>query len=208
MLPRRHFLQVGLTAIAAIPVLGGLVRPARAGGSATADRAAAALPLHVVIFDEQIPQSVAFAQAAAARGARIAGFRGGDATPIWYHDIDLAWRERPVAIAGLTRHGPMFVFEQMAVTRGLRVVARAEHRARAEGRCEHTVATAPAEASAWVQALAGQGNESWASTVGHLVTGCAAQAGPGTRARVSTPAAGFDHAEPLFTWVIAPVSRA
>jgi hypothetical protein len=208
MLPRRHFLHAGLAALAALPVIGGLVRPARAGTRAGASHAAAALPLHLVIFDEQIPASVAFAQAAAARGARTAGFHDGDATPIWYQDIDLAWRERPVAIAGLTRHGPLFIFEQMAHTRGLRVVARAEHMARAAGRCEHVVASAPTEATAWVQALANPQGESWPTIMGGLVTRCAAQAGQGTRARVTTAAAGPAHDESLFTWVIAPASRA
>jgi hypothetical protein len=208
MLPRRHFLQVGLTAMAAIPVLGGLVRPVRAGAVAAAGDAAVALPLHLVIFDEQIPQSVTFARAAAARGARTAGFRDGDATPIWYHDVDLAWRDGPVAIAGLTRHGPLFVFEQMAHARGLRVVARAEHTVRTDGRCEHVVASAPAEASAWVQALAGQGSESWAATMGALVTGSSAPVGQATRARVTTAAAGAAYEESLYTWVIAPVQRA
>jgi hypothetical protein len=205
MFPRRQFLQVGLAALAAIPVIGGLVKPARAGAKAGAATASAALPLHLVIHDEQIPESVAFAQAAAAHGARIAGFAHGDATGIWYDDIDLAWRKQPVAIAGLTRHGPLFIFEQMARERGLRVVVRAEHSTRADGRCEHVVAGTHGEASAWVQALAGQRGQQWPAAMGALVTACSREAGVGTRARVTTAAAGTAHEDSLYTWVIAPV---
>jgi hypothetical protein len=207
MFPRRQFLQVGLTALAAIPGLGGFAKQARAGAKADAG-AAAALPLHVVIYDEQIPESVAFARAAAARGARTLGFANGDATGIWYHDVDLAWRGQSVAIAGLTRHGPLFIFEQMGRERGLRVVARAEHATGADGRCEHVVAGTHGEASAWVRSLAGQGGQQWPATMGALVTACSRAAGAGTRARVTTAAAGAAHEDPLFTWVIAPVSRA
>lgn len=209
MLPRRHFLQVGLTALAAVPVIGGLVRPSRADAAEPpAGRGSAALPLHLVIYDEQLPESLSFAQAAAARGARTRSFAKGDATPIWYDEIDLAWRERPVAIAGLTRHGPLFIFEQMAQVRGLRMVARAEHRTRSDGRCEHVVASASAEATAWVRALAGSAGQPWPEVMGGLVTGCTAKAGPGTRARVTTVAAGAAQEEALFTWVIAPVPSA
>jgi hypothetical protein len=186
-------------------VIGGLIKPARAGAKVAAATAAAPLPLHVVMYDEQIPESVAFAQAAAARGARTVGFAQGDATGIWYHDVDLAWRGRPVAIAGLTRHGPLFIFEQMGRERGLRVVARAEHSTLADGRCEHVVAGTHSEASAWVQALAGQGGQQWPAAMGALVTGCSREAGAGTRARVTTAAAGAAHEDSLYTWVIAPV---
>jgi hypothetical protein len=205
MFPRRQFLQVGLTALAAIPVVGGLVKPARAGAMAGKGVAGAAPPLHMVIYDEQIPESVAFAQAAAARGARTVGFANGDATGVWYNDVDLAWRRQPVAIAGLTRHGPLFIFEQMGRERGLRVIARAEHSVRADGRCEHVVAGTHGEASAWVQSLAGQGGASWPAAMGTLVTTCSREAGVGTRARVTTAAAGAAHDQPLYTWVIAPV---
>jgi hypothetical protein len=189
-------------------VLGGLIRPARAGAKHDAAAAKAALPLHVVIYDEQIPESVAFAQAAAARGARTVGFAHGDATGIWYNDVDLAWRERPVAIAGLTRHGPLFIFEQMGRERGLRVVARAEHNTGADGRCQHVVAGTHGEATSWVQSLAQGGGAAWPTVMGALVTGCAPEAGAGTRARVTTAAAGALHEESLYTWVIAPASRA
>jgi hypothetical protein len=205
MLPRRHFLQLGLTTVAAIPVLGGLIRPARAGTQAAP---VAVTPLHLVAYDQQIPESVAFARAAAAQGARTVGFAGGDATAIWYEELDLQWRERPVAIAGLTRHGPLFVFEQMAQARGLRVIARAAHSYQADGRCEHVVAASPEDATAWVSALEGNFDQTWPTVMAGLVTSCNARYAAPTRARVTTPAHGGTHDEQLYSWVIAPVSRA
>jgi hypothetical protein len=38
-----------------------------------------------------------------------------------------AWTKQPVAIAGLTAHGPLFCLERLAWDHGMRVVFRAEH---------------------------------------------------------------------------------
>ena len=47
-------------------------------------------------------------------------------TRFWYDDLYHRWREGPAAIAGLTAHGPLFCFEQLARDLRMRVVLRAE----------------------------------------------------------------------------------
>ncbi len=78
-----------------------------------------------MIFDERFPASVAFGEEWKARGAAVHAIRG-DITDLWFHDLDLQWKKRPVAIAGLTAHGPLFCLERLAWDRGMRVVSRVE----------------------------------------------------------------------------------
>ena len=59
----------------------------------------------------------------AKRGVPVTRFRG-DITDFWYRDLSLLWRERPVAIAGATTHGPLFCLERWAWDHGLRVTYR------------------------------------------------------------------------------------
>ncbi|HTR00348.1 MAG TPA: hypothetical protein VMH83_10170, partial [Candidatus Acidoferrum sp.] len=48
----------------------------------------------------------------------------GDITPFWYGELHTAWRQTPVAIAGVTEAGPLFCLEQLGREHGLRVAWR------------------------------------------------------------------------------------
>ncbi|MBX5462648.1 MAG: hypothetical protein IRZ28_16355 [Steroidobacteraceae bacterium] len=62
-----------------------------------------------------------------------------DITQVWLHQIGPAWRERPVPIAGLTARSALFCLEQLALSRGLRVVFHGEHILYPDGRTEHSI---------------------------------------------------------------------
>lgn len=76
-----------------------------------------------VIYDERFAASVDYARRARARGESVHGIQG-DMTDVWYHDIDPAWRRGPVAIAGVTAHGPLFCLERLSWDFGLRLTRR------------------------------------------------------------------------------------
>ena len=126
----------------------------------------------------------------------------GDITDFWYNELDLAWRSQPQAIAGFTRHGPLFVLERFAWDRGLKVAFRAEHKA-AAGAIEHRL-EGPAVSVTGASALAAAGNE-WSSLMAGVVTQCAAGCADVveqtliTRTEVRLPGD-----EPFYSWVIAP----
>jgi len=127
---RREFLQVGL-ALAVLPLTqtapGRSVATWRSGSGASAwVDALVTLQVLTVIFDEELGESCLFAEKATRLGLRTLSFSNGDATDLWYHELDPIWREQPIAIAGLTRFGPLFVLERLAWDRGMRVVYRAE----------------------------------------------------------------------------------
>jgi len=85
-----------------------------------------------VVFDERFPASVAFGKDWKARGAAVHAIRG-DITDLWFYDLDLQWKQRPVPIAGLTAYGPLFCLERLAWDRGMRVVSRVEQTATHDG---------------------------------------------------------------------------
>lgn len=118
MTNRRDFLQIGLAA-SAWP----LASRAALGAGMPVDAGAA--PLYKVVYDSRFEASVAFARRAAALGVPTRAIEG-DMTRFWYDDLYHRWREGPVAIAGLTAHGPLFCFEQLARDQRMRVVLRAE----------------------------------------------------------------------------------
>jgi hypothetical protein len=120
---RREFLQAGIAASLLPFAVAAPGEGAPAGGALP--------PLYRVLYDERFPESVAYARAAAGRGAVVTGF-AGDITEFWYRDLSLRWREEPVAIAGMTTHGPLFCLERWAWDHGLRVVARVEQASAAD----------------------------------------------------------------------------
>jgi hypothetical protein len=88
------------------------------------------VPFYKVIVDERFPSSAAYGEEWRARGAAVHAIRG-DITDLWFHDLDLRWKQQgPVAIAGLTAHGPLFCLERLAWDHAMRVVSRVEQAAR------------------------------------------------------------------------------
>jgi hypothetical protein len=121
MASRREFLQAGLAA-SLLPV-------AASAGESTSEAPNPPVSFYKVIFDERFPASVAFGDKWKGRGPVVHAICG-DITDLWFHDLDRQWKKRPVPIAGLTAHGPLFCLERLAWDHGMRVVSRVEQEAR------------------------------------------------------------------------------
>jgi hypothetical protein len=118
---RREFLQAGI-AVSMLPL-------AAAGSNLATGQRDERAGFYKVIFDERFPASVDFGVEWISRGAAVHAIRG-DITDLWFHDLDQQWKKRPVPIAGLTAHGPLFCLERLAWDHGMRVVSRVEQDAR------------------------------------------------------------------------------
>lgn len=199
MTNRRQFLQIGLAATA-LPLAGGLLAPT-SGAAVVAT--APAIPLYKILFDAEFAQGRRFGEAAARLGFPFHAMARGDVTDFWFHDLDLAWRNAPHAIAGFTRQGPLFVLERLAWDRGMRVVLRAEHRPAGDGAIEH-VLTGPGASLSHAAALVPAGDE-WMSVMAGVVTQCAAGCSETTTQTVVTRTGQqLPDNEPFYSWVIAP----
>jgi hypothetical protein len=201
MTSRREFLQIGFAATA-LPMAGSLlanpVSPAPTVGPALP----LALPLYRVLFDERYALGTAFGAEAARAGASVAGFARGDITDFWFRDLDVRWRQSPVAIAGFTRHGPLFVLERCAWDRGLKVVFRGEHRPLPDGSTEHHLSGSDFSLYQ-AAALAGAGQE-WSRLMAGIVTQCGAGCTTGQRELITRSGHRLPDDEPFYSWVIAP----
>jgi hypothetical protein len=118
MASRREFLQAGIAAA---------VLPITAWAKESAPGAAGNLSsFYKVIVDGRFPASVEFGVEMSRLGAPVHTIQG-DMTDLWYHDLDTKWKQAPIAIAGLTAHGPLFCLERLAWNHGMRVALRNEH---------------------------------------------------------------------------------
>jgi hypothetical protein len=158
--------------------------------------------LYCVVCDMRSQWSHDFAREAERLGVRVAR-TSGDITDFWYTDLSLRWREAPVAIGGLTAHGPLFCLERLGWDHGLRVVFRGTHRLPDRGYVEHAI-SGPTRTVAAAQQVGLNGD--WASKVARLLNSCSA-----TRDTTSMSARGAlpsgrqgDVHETLLSWVIAP----
>jgi hypothetical protein len=200
MTTRREFLQAGI-AVSALPI-GTTIRAQSRSGASTSPMVPEPLPLYKVVFDERVPDSVAFADEMRRRGAVLQAIRG-DITDFWYRELYAVWQQAPVAIAGLTAHGPMFCLEQLARDYRMRVVFLAEHQYRADACVEHSV-SASEPVMRHAASLADAGTD-WSTHVARLIHSCA----PGRRQPAQTLVTSAAHGapagqDPLFSWVIAP----
>jgi hypothetical protein len=194
MTSRREFLQIGITATA-WPLAPAAVR---AAGEITS----LPLPLHKVIFDRRFAASIEFGEHAESLGLAVHGI-DGDMTRFWYDELYHEWKKGPAAIAGLTTHGPMFCFEQLARDQGMRIVFRAEHRPGVTG-VEHTL-TGPLPLRGESMALDDCGQR-WPQHMADVITHCAR--GRAEISSAATVSAGARLAlapgtESLYSWIIA-----
>jgi hypothetical protein len=125
MTTRREFIQ-SLAAASALPL--GSVTGVGASRSQEnfVESSAPARPLYRFLVDDRFPESVSAGRAAAKQGTAVHAMHGGDITPFWFNDLSLRWRQSPVAVAGVTAHGPLFVLEQLARDHRMRVIVREE----------------------------------------------------------------------------------
>jgi hypothetical protein len=203
---RREFLQSGIAASVLPLGLCGwrLERGTAEGSSADAERAS--LPLYKVLFDRRFAPSVTFGRAAEALGADTSGF-DGDVTDLWFRDLSLRWAREPVAVAGLTAHGPLFCLERWGWDHGLRVVYRTQHDRLEDGRAGHAIRGPGAVVRRVQEALRASGP--WSRQLARPITSCPAGETESLACDVITADGGEIAAdEPLFSWVIAPYRRA
>jgi len=204
MTSRRKFIGLGIGAA----VLPGLAQAAEWSSMGwTQAGEFGRLPLYKAIYEKAYVPAQGFAARMQQRGVVIHGI-DADITGVWFNDLALQWRRRPVAIAGLTAPAALFCLEQLAWDHRMRVAFRATHMQHSDGTIEHRI-QAP-------QTLAPQIRPSldaepgWGASMADLAMHCPL---PGTSVAtelaVDTRVVVDDVAvEPLVSWVIAPVNSA
>ncbi len=201
MASRREFLQMGVAALT-LPIS---ARAALSPASTLLECEPAPTPIYKVVFDERFPSSRAFAGEVEMLGASVHGING-DITDLWYHDLHARWKKSPVAIAGLTAHGPIFCLERLAWDHRMRVVFRADHRYRAGSSIEHAL-SGPGSMLREAAELSSDAN--WTSQIASLVTRCPANRSQPSQTNIVGPTVKHkDDPEHLISWVIAPINRA
>jgi hypothetical protein len=202
MTNRRELLQIGFAA-STLPLA---TQAARAAGIEIGADRIEPLTIYKAVYDSRFPASVAFARRVAALGVPSHAIEG-DMTRFWYDDLYHRWKQGPIAIAGLTAHGPMFCLERLAWDQRMRVVFRAEHKPNGDSSIEHDLSGPVAMLDDACGAVA---HSNWSERMADLVTQC-----PRGRVEITTSATtsragrGVLHGEEsLYSWVIAPAHRA
>ena len=199
MTSRRQFLQIGVTATA-WPLASSA---ARAAGSEMFGHGA--LKLYRAVYDRRFDAGRVFSRRASALGLPLEAIEG-DMTSFWYEDLHHVWKREPVAIAGLTAHGPMFCFEQLGRDQGMRIVFRARHRIGTEF-VQHDL-SGPVAMLAHGKAL--ESGSDWSACMADVVAECPSGRTEVSTRRVSTPSGRHSasaSADPLYSWVLAPAVR-
>lgn len=204
MTNRREFLRIGFTATA-WPIASSAV----ASVGLAYDRGGP-LPIYKAIYDTRFGASRRFAERIERLGVQLAAIEG-DMTRVWFDDIYHVWQRAPIPIAGMTAHGPLFCFEQLARDIGMRIVFKAKHVPSDDGCLMHAI-TGPVT---MLDECAGidRPGAAWIGSIARAVAAC-----PRGRAEISvlsatSPAApdAFDadaDVEALYSWVIAPAVQA
>jgi hypothetical protein len=195
---RRAFLQAG---VAASLAGGAALRPAGVAARTLLPRGDR-IHVHKVLVDSSLPESVAFGKEAARQGISIRNLPGGDVSDYWYDELDQLWRQRRAPIAGLTRYGPLFVLEQLAWDRQMRVTFRGEHSAAADGHAALHRLSGPEPTITEIETLLARG-AAWTQILGNAAVHC--RRCPIQASRTVTPVLAAD-ASPeaiFFSWVIS-----
>jgi hypothetical protein len=129
LMNRREVLK-GAIAAGALPMAGGAAEWVRFRGAERVEPRG--LAIHKVIVDQRVAEASSFGYEMSRRGLAVHP-TDGDITRLWTDDLYLRWRKAPVAIAGLTAHGPLFCLERLSWDFGMRVVMRADYRRAAPG---------------------------------------------------------------------------
>jgi hypothetical protein len=195
---RREFIQAGL-AMSVTPV----ALPIRQSVGAVQSIAPhVSQSLYCIVCDTRSSWSSALAREVERLGIRVER-TSGDITEFWFNDLSRCWKDRPVAIGGLTAHGPLFCLERLGWDHGLRVVLRGTHRVLDTGNVEHAISGPSPTITAARASLAGA---DWPSHVARMLTTCPV-AGHTTAATVRSAqpdSRRADMHETLLSWVIAP----
>jgi hypothetical protein len=193
MLNRRDFLAAQLGA--AVTLAAGV-----AFAAPTREASGKVLALDRLVVDDRYPDALRIADYA-ARGAGVTSRFSGDLTQLWYEQLDLAWRTRPEALAGITTREGLFVMETLAADHRMRVIFRAEHAAPSERRVLHRM-HGPAPALNVVAARAAAGD--WHAGVAQALMSCPLGHTTVARGECISPSAAAPRDAALYSWVIAP----
>lgn len=123
-----------------------------------------------------------------------------DLMTLWYDELDLAWRQKPMALAGVTLADAFFVLETFALDRGMHVVYRGEHGLVEDGRIAHRLAGPAALIDALTPLPA-----KWENALAAALTACPLGASDTRRVELETAGAALSLRDmPLHSWIIAP----
>lgn len=206
MANRREFLQIGMAASA---------WPIAAKADSISDKNTV-IPFYKVVFDSRYEDSQKFADQMSKQGVPVHGITG-DITPFWFKELDAIWKKEPVAIAGMTAHGPLFCLERLAWEKGMRVVYRAHHTPCAGDIIEHTLAAPELmidKSKSGAFAFAGL-DTNWGAGVAKLMQECPLGHTAMDETKLTMPIStmsidtgGVDaFADPLISWIIAPAKK-
>jgi hypothetical protein len=160
-----------------------------------------ALTLERFVFDVRFAEPGAVAERIAQRGVRLAPI-ADDLMTLWYDELDLAWRQAPMALAGVTLVETLFVLETFALDRSMHVVYRGDHGLVEDGRIQHRFA-GPAALIERLEPLAAP----WESTLAAALLSCPLGAPEVLRAEAVSEGAALSLRDmPLVSWIIAPRS--
>jgi hypothetical protein len=164
------------------------------------------LNLHAVLIDgRHAPARTFGARLAAYDATLVLEIADGDITQLWLQQIGPAWRQRPVALAGLTDRSALFCLEQLGAISGVRVVFHAEHIILPDGGTEHQVLRGANAADLAAQELVRAG-PLWPQRIAKAI---ATHRTRNERVRVGPSDAGLEPnmsagAQLLTSWIIAP----
>jgi hypothetical protein len=143
MANRREILRAGL-AMSMAPVLNAAAflfpgsTPADQVAQPPTDQVVQPFRIDGFVFDNRFVESVEAGRSAARHGSILHEI-DGDVTDLWYHDLDSRWRGKPSAWAGITGDDALFVLENLAWDRRLRVMYRGRHAPPRNGLVEHAL---------------------------------------------------------------------
>jgi len=158
--------------------------------------------LYTIVYDRRIAASAAFGKTAQSAGFSTYAM-DGDITELWTSDLADRWRDEPVAIAGMTGHGPLFCLERFGWDHRMRVVFRARHSRRSDS-IEHALWGPPAMLGASGDLLASRG-PNFGEPMAHVVGLYAPHRETMSAVTIVAPVPDrSENAETLFSWVIAP----
>ena len=195
MATRRNVLQAGLAIGAAAAI------PAKALAFAGED----AIPICKVIHDDRFAASRYFGEEAARLGLQAHAVSDG-IHDVWYNDLYHQWRERPLAVAGMTTHDALFLLAMMGQDAGMRVVFRAHHQADDDS-VNHTL-FGPQDTITRIPALSDK-EDRWGREVAHIVASWPKRAVSRSQPQSTILAAGSQplRRDALITWLMAPVAK-
>jgi hypothetical protein len=175
---RREFLQTSaaVSAIAANGIVSGTAGAGHAAPRSIKPRRA--------IYDDRYAEGRRFSEVVAAHGVEVRALDDGDITRFWYDELEPLLRREPVAIAGLTQFGPMFVVERLALECGMSVALRVEHRRKPDGTVQHSFSgpRETLELASRFDAL----RADWPGLVAALICGVGADDSPRLEAALAT----------------------